>query len=122
MTSSADTPCAWFTTLRADGSPHTTSVWFVLVQNAFWIASAATNVKVRNVTADDRVSLAIDGSAPDPHVAQGRALVHREIAEFADVVSLFAQKYNGWNVLDETVDGPRVLLQISVKRWLLGGS
>ncbi|SKA96442.1 Pyridoxamine 5'-phosphate oxidase [Agreia bicolorata] len=122
MRSPADASCLWITTLRADGSPHTTPVWFVLVENTFWIASAATNVKVRNVIADDRVSLAIDGTAPNPHVAQGRVVVHRELDAFAAVVSLFAQKYNGWNVLDETVDGPRVLLQISVERWLLGGS
>ncbi|SMG45368.1 pyridoxamine 5'-phosphate oxidase family protein [Agreia pratensis] len=122
MRSPADAQCAWITTSRADGSPHTTPVWFILVDDTFWVASAATNVKVRNIAADERVSLAIDGSAADPHVAQGRALVHRDIAAFRILASLFAQKYDGWNPLDESVDGPRVLLEIPVERWLLGGS
>ena len=117
-----DAPCAWLTTVRPDGSPHTTPVWFVLRDDTFFIASAATNVKVRNIVADDRVSIAIDGSATDPHVAQGRARIRREIGELPDVVSLFAQKYNDWNVLDEAADGPRVMIETPVDRWLLGGS
>jgi len=121
MRSPVDAPCVWITTLRADGSPHTTPVWFVATGDTFWVASAATNVKVRNALADDRVSLAIDGSGADPHVAQGNVVVHHDIAGFPDVVSLFMQKYDGWNLLDATVDGARVLLEISIERWLLGG-
>ena len=125
MTSIADARCAWLTTVRPDGSPHTTPVWFVLDDGTFWIASAANNVKIRNLARDDRVSLAIDGSATEPssqpHVAQGRASIHQDLGAVATVIPLFARKYDGWNVLDETVDGARVLLEIPVERWLLGG-
>lgn len=87
-----------------------------------WVASAATNVKVRNIAADSRVSFAIDGSGPEPRVAQGRAQIHRDLASFPGAISLLAEKYDGWDVADETTDGPRVLLEISIDRWLLGAA
>lgn len=116
-----DRTCAWLNTLRPDGSPHTTPIWFVTHHHAIWVASAEANVKVRNLVAGSRVSFAIDGSGTDPQVAQGRALIHRNLTTFAEVVCLFAQKYSGWDVTDETTDGRRVLLEISVDRWFLGG-
>lgn len=117
-----DARCVWLTTLRADGSPHTTPVWFVLTHNTFWIASATTNVKVANITSDSRVSLAIDGSGACPHVAQGRSRVHERVENFPEIVARFARKYEGWDATDESTDGPRVLLEIPVDRWLLGGT
>ena len=54
-----DAPCAWLTTLRRDGSPHTTPVWFLLLHETFWITSSTVNVKVRNLEHDPRVSLAL---------------------------------------------------------------
>jgi hypothetical protein len=89
--------------------------------HALWVASAEANVKVRNLAADSRVSFAIDGSGANPQVAQGRALIHRNLTAFPDVVRFFAQKYGEWDITDETSDGRRVLLEISVDRWLLGG-
>jgi PPOX class probable F420-dependent enzyme len=115
----ADAPCAWLTTLRRDGSPHTTPVWFLLVNQTFWIASSTLNVKVRNAARDPRVSLAVDGTGAQPHVAQGRVTVHARIEDFPDVVALLAEKYDGWDATDESHDGPRVLLEVPVDRWLL---
>ncbi len=114
-----DAPCAWLTTLRRDGSPHTTPVWFLLIDDTFWIASSTANVKVKNAVRDARVSLAIDGTGSQPHVAQGRAIVHRRIGDFPQLVSLLAEKYDGWDAADESQDGPRVLLEVPVDRWLL---
>jgi hypothetical protein len=93
----------------------------VLYGRTIWVASAATNVKVRNLASDSRVSFAIDGSGKNPQVAQGRARIHRDAESFPDAVSLLAQKYDRWDVTDETTDGQRVLLEITVDRWLLGG-
>lgn len=120
MTVSGEAECAWLTTLRPDGSPHTTPVWFVVVDGAFWIASAAANQKIKNVASDPRVSIAIDGSGAQPHVAQGRARMHANLADFSVIVSRFAQKYSGWDAGDESQDGPRILLEVPVDRWLLG--
>lgn len=110
----------WLTTLRGDGSPHTTPVWFVLADQTFWIASSTANVKVRNVLRDPRVSLAVDGSGAHPHVAQGRGRVHERLRDHPRMLAHFAQKYDGWDATDEHQDGSRVLIEVPVDRWLLG--
>lgn len=115
-----DVRCAWLTTLRCDGSPHTTPVWFVLAKERFWIASSTVNVKVGNLGHDPRVSVAIDGSGATPHVAEGRALVHDPIQIRPDLITAFAKKYDGWDAADESQDGPRVLIEVVIDRWLLG--
>ena len=110
---------AWCTTVRPDGSPHTTPVWFCYLEDTWWIASAARNVKVRNLATNPHLSLALqDGAAPA--VAEGRATVHTE-AFPAAVVAAFAAKYTGWDITDHRPDGLRVLLQVTVSRWLLAG-
>lgn len=109
----------WLTTLRADGSAHTTPVWFVLLEETFWIASAASNRKVANLRKDPRVSLAVDGSGNAPQVAEGRAEIHEEIVSHPDVVAAIAAKYDGWDATDSEPHGPQVLLRIPVDRWLL---
>jgi hypothetical protein len=126
---------AWLTTLRSDGSPHTTPVWFVYIGGALWVASGQRNVKVRNVRNHHRVSFAIDGSADAPLVAEGTV----EVIELVDpnaladvgvdvdvslgvdvaVTNAFREKYDGWDIHDATVDGPRTLLRIYIARWLL---
>jgi F420H(2)-dependent biliverdin reductase len=112
---------AWLCTLRPNGTPHLTPVWFVYRGDAWWIGSSARNIKVRNVEADARVSIALE-DAMSPLVAEGRAQVLR--AGFpSNVVGDFAAKYDGWDVTKP--DGPddrRVLLQIDVARWLLAGT
>ncbi|WP_037307264.1 TIGR03618 family F420-dependent PPOX class oxidoreductase [Amycolatopsis orientalis] len=111
---------AWLCTLRADGSPHVTPVWFVYLDDVFWISSGERNVKVRNVGQDPRVSIALeDGDAPA--VAEGSARVHRG-APREDVLAALAAKYDGW-AADVEVEpfGARVLLEVPVKRWLLEG-
>lgn len=115
----ADALCGWLTTLRRDGSPHTSPVWFLFIDGTFWIASSTVNVKVKNVMRDPRVSLAVDGTGAEPYVAQGRVIVHPSIEDFPHLVALLATKYDGWDATDESQDGPRVLLEVLVDRWLL---
>ncbi len=95
-------------------------MWFVYLDDVFWISSGDRNVKVRNVGEDPRVSLALeDGDAPV--VAEGLARVHREALR-EDVLMVLAAKYDGWAAGEEVEPfGARVLLEIPVKRWLLPG-
>ncbi|MEV4540157.1 pyridoxamine 5'-phosphate oxidase family protein [Micromonospora echinaurantiaca] len=110
----------WLCTLRRDGSPHVTPVWFVHADGTWWIGCDGRSVKARNVTADPRVSLALeDGTAPA--VAEGVAHVRRDFP--TEVVEAFASKYGGWDVRQQVVkEGDRVLLEIPVRRWLLAGT
>lgn len=117
----ADELNVWLCTLRRDGSPHVTPVWFVYADDAWWIGCDDRSVKVRNVLADPRVSLALeDGTSPV--VAEGVAQVHR--GDFpTGVVAAFAGKYGGWDVRQRAAGGGgRVLLEIPVRRWLLAGT
>ncbi|SCF27504.1 pyridoxamine 5'-phosphate oxidase family protein [Micromonospora chokoriensis] len=117
----AQEPNVWLCTLRRDGSPHLTPVWFVYVAGTWWIGSGSRSVKVRNVIADPRVSLALEGGNA-PVVAEGTARVHRD--DFpSTVVEAFAGKYDGWEVGRQvSPGGERVLLEIPVRRWLLAGT
>jgi F420H(2)-dependent biliverdin reductase len=110
----------WMCTLRPDGSPHVTPVWFIYRDQTWWIGSDEQSVKVRNVKADPRVALALeDGAAPV--VAEGRAQLR---GDFPDgVVAAFAGKYDGWDVrLTYGSSGGRVLFEVPVDRWLLAGT
>lgn len=111
---------AWLCCLRPDGSPHVTPIWFVYRDRAWWIGSGERNRKVRNISGDARVSIALEGGI-DPVVAEGTAVVHR--AGFPpDLVAAFAAKYDGWDVTARWPgEGARVLLEVPVRRWLLAG-
>lgn len=115
-----DGKAAWLTTLGADGSPHTTPIWYVQRPERLWIASSTLNRKVQNLRRDPRVSVAIDGTADRPHVAVGWATLH-PCDVFPDIVGAFAAKYRGWDATDPAQDGRRVLLEITIDRWLMGG-
>ncbi len=116
----AESRIGWLTTIRPDGSPHTTPVWFVVNGSVISVASALSNVKVRNIRFDTRVSIAIDGSGDSPLVAEGNAELVAMARASTTVAQAFSRKYDGWEIHDETVDGERTLIAIHVTRWLLG--
>jgi F420H(2)-dependent biliverdin reductase len=112
-------PNVWLATVRPDGSPHLTPIWFVFVGGRFWLGTGAASVKVRNLAANPAVSVCLqDGN--DPLVAEGTAsLAPRPFPDA--VVEAFRSKYD-WDVtVDEDEDmGPLALVRIDVCRWLLG--
>ncbi|MEU8154124.1 pyridoxamine 5'-phosphate oxidase family protein [Micromonospora sp. NPDC048986] len=111
----------WLCTVRRDGSPHLTPVWFVYLSATFWVGCESRSVKARNVVADPRVSVALE-SGNAPVVAEGAARVHR-VGFPSTVVEAFASKYDGWDVGRQVnPDSERVLLEIPVRRWLLAGT
>ncbi|ALG15009.1 pyridoxamine 5'-phosphate oxidase [Kibdelosporangium phytohabitans] len=108
----------WLCTLRPDGSPHVTPVWFVHTGETFWISSGVRNVKVRNIINDPRVSLALE-DGDEPAVAEGQARVHHGPLR-TDVLAAIAAKYDGWDAAAEVHPfGARVLVEVPVTRWLL---
>ncbi|KAA6223427.1 pyridoxamine 5'-phosphate oxidase [Streptomyces albofaciens JCM 4342] len=122
----------WLCTLRPDGSPHVTPVWFVFVRDTWWIGADGGSVKARNAAHDPRVSLALEGGEA-PVVAEGRARIWRAPAEDGapsgsapafppDVVAAFLAKYD-WDVTVALRPAPgRVLFEVPVDRWLLAGT
>lgn len=111
-------PIAWLATVRADGSPHVTPVWFVYRHGTWWIGCAASSVKARNCRARPAVALTLqDGRAPV--VAEGVATV-RTAGFPVPVVEAFAGKYDGWDVRADRT-GARALIEVPTTRWLLRG-
>src|SRR5439155_20207031 len=51
----------WLTTVRSDGQPQTSPVWFVWDGQSFLIYSIPRSQKVPNIRANPKVSLNLDG-------------------------------------------------------------
>jgi PPOX class probable F420-dependent enzyme len=114
-----DEEIVWLSTVRADGSPHVTPVWFVFDAGTWWIGCNAQSVKVRNCRVRPAVALALEGGRV-PIVAEGVASV--SIAEFpGEIVAAFARKYGGWDVATDDGTGVRALIEVPTSRWLLRG-
>jgi len=52
-----DEQIIWLTTVRADGTPQPTPVWFLWTDNAFLIFTQPAALKVRNIQANPTVAL-----------------------------------------------------------------
>lgn len=67
----------WFTTVRADGMPQPTPVWFIWQDDTFLIYSMPDAQKIKNLRHNPKVALSYSGSsdASDYLVIMGEARV-----------------------------------------------
>jgi PPOX class probable F420-dependent enzyme len=70
---------AWLTTVRADGQPQSSYVWFHFDGSDLLVFSQPQAAKVRNVTANPKVSFHLDGDG-----SGGRVLTIDAVAEIVD--------------------------------------
>lgn len=89
--------CSWFTSVRADGRPHSAPVWHVCHQGLVYVATTAQAVKRANILVHPAVVLTL----PDPMnpiILEGRA----EMAPDAhpELRPLFLAKYN-WDLASD---------------------
>jgi PPOX class probable F420-dependent enzyme len=65
----------WITTVRPDGQPQTSAVWFHWDGSDFLLVSQPRSPKIRNIEADPRVSLNLNGAGygSDLVVVEGTA-------------------------------------------------
>ena len=70
-------PVAWLSTVRADGQAQSTPVWFLWDGDTFLVYSQPGAQKVRNLTANPKVSLHLsdDGAGGDVVSFEGAAAV-----------------------------------------------
>jgi F420H(2)-dependent biliverdin reductase len=55
----------WLATVHPTGAPHLVPIWFVWVAGKIYLCTAADSVKVRNLTQNPHVSIALeDGNQP----------------------------------------------------------
>jgi PPOX class probable F420-dependent enzyme len=86
---------AIFTTLRKDGSPHQTAVWYAYVDGAVKVSVTDGRIKTKHLARDPRVSLAV-ASQSLPYlevVFEGEAEVSAEGAD--ELFRELAVKYYG---------------------------
>ena len=108
----------WMATVRPDGRPHLTPIWFVWQAGTIWCCVSRTTTKLRNLEINPAVSLSLE-SGNAPLVAEGRVTIHSR--PYPDtIVEAVAAKYE-WNITRGDDDGDfDALLEITVDRWLMG--
>jgi len=109
----------WLATVRPNGRPHLTPIWYCFQNHRFWICTSGESVKTRNVQLNPNVSVSLeDGTRP--LVAEGTVTVHQRPYPQL-VIDAFIHKYD-WDISrrddpDGTFDA---LLEVAVHRWLMG--
>ena len=108
-----DEPNIWLATTRPDGRPHLVPIWFVFVDDRFYVCTAGTSVKVRNVRANATASVSLE-SGNQPVIAEGTArVVSRPYP--AAVAAEFLRKFD-WDLDSEPEYD--VLIEVTPNRWL----
>jgi len=69
---------AWLTTVTPDGQPQTSPVWFLWQDGRFVVYSLPRSPRVRNIRANERVAVNLDGNG------QGGAIVSFEATAVLD--------------------------------------
>ncbi|WP_128430285.1 PPOX class F420-dependent oxidoreductase [Streptomyces cyaneus] len=84
-------------TVRADGSPHVTPIWFVLDGNEVVFNTGKSSVKGRNLVRDGRVALCVDVDRPpyDFVVLQGIARISEDLEELRHWAGRIGARYMG---------------------------
>lgn len=80
----ADAEYVWFTTVREDGMPQPTPVWFIIEGDEFLIYSVPSAQKIRNLRANPLVALSFTAQddAESFVVVQGTARMAENLTPF----------------------------------------
>lgn len=94
---SQGTRTAKLSTVRADGSPHVTPIWFVLDGDDLVFTTGKSSVKGRNLARDGRVALCVDVDRPpyDFVVVQGRGRISEDLDELRHWAGRIGARYMG---------------------------
>jgi F420H(2)-dependent biliverdin reductase len=108
----------WMATVRPDGRPHLTPIWYVWHDGKVWVCTGMSFVKTRNVLLEPRVALSLEDGA-DPVVAEGTVVVHGRPYPRA-VARAFRSRFD-WDIDRPDADGEYdALWEITIDRWLMG--
>lgn len=103
----------WMATVRPDGRPHLIPIWFVWLDDRFYICTGKESVKGRNLQANPQVVLSLeDGSKP--LIAEGTATFH-EPPYSQTLIEAFQTKYD-WDMSHSVQYN--VVVEVTVTKWL----
>ncbi|MDA4126468.1 MAG: PPOX class F420-dependent oxidoreductase [Thaumarchaeota archaeon] len=80
-------------TIKKDGSPHVTPIWYMLDEGKLIVNTTMERVKYRNIKRDPRVSFLVDDGYPYIMI-QGKARIATERDAMKDIETL-AIRYTG---------------------------
>ena len=103
----------WLATTRPDGRPHLTPIWFVYVDDRFYVCTSSKAVKARNVRANAKASVALE-SGSQPMIAEGDARVLSRPYP-PSVAAEFERKFD-WDLDSEPEYD--ALIEVAPTRWL----
>ena len=84
----------WLTTVRADGQPQSSPVWFLWDGETFLVFSQPDAQKLRNLAANPRVAVHLesDGTGEEVLTVDGTAAVHPDVPP-SDRIEEYRVKY-----------------------------
>jgi PPOX class probable F420-dependent enzyme len=111
-----DEKIIWLTTVRANGQPQTSPVWFLYEDGEFLIYSLPGTARTANLDANPRVSLNLDGNGEGGDIVaiEGTARVDTDAPPSSEVAA-YQEKYasmiarNGWTPESFAADYPHAI-------------
>jgi len=115
-------PNAVVATIRRDGLPQLTPNWYLWINDAIWISTAASTAKTHNLRRDPRIVLCIDDPVSGDYVQiTGRATLI-EGDEVIEPTLAVCRKYMSeaevlphWQQI--SAEGPRVVIVVHPERF-----
>lgn len=94
---------AWLTTVSPGGQPQASPVWFLWDKDVIWVYSLANTARVRNIQANAKVSVNLDGNGMGGDIVtiEGHAVLDKAAPPASDIPD-YVTKYsarlerNGW--------------------------
>jgi hypothetical protein len=106
----------WVASVRPDGRPHLTPVWFAWHVGKLYVCTEPGSVKARNISQNRRVVLALeDGTRPVICEGIAAPVPVPWPADMAAVAAIFRNKYD-WDISSE--EQYTQLLEVTPIKWL----
>jgi PPOX class probable F420-dependent enzyme len=99
-------------TLDRDGSPHTSTVWYVRDGDTVLFSSAGHRAKIRNLERDPRVSLTVYDLANPYSAIDIRGTAELEVDAPRELPARLSQRYLGQDAAPEPEDVVRYIVRI----------
>ena len=104
----------WFATVRPDGRPHLTPLWFVWYEEKYYVCIQPESIKAKNIAKNANVAISLeDGS--NVVICEGKATaIHKPWPEA--IQTIFLEKYD-WTISTST--DYTMLVEVTPERWLI---
>jgi PPOX class probable F420-dependent enzyme len=103
----------WIASVRPDGRPHLTPVWFAWAGGKLYVSIDPDSVKSKNIAHDPRVALSLEDGL-HPVICEGTA-APLEPPWPEEVLAVFLRKY-AWDITQE--NQYHQVVEVTPKKWL----